>query len=207
MQTQIARFMALGGGAFGIVVALTILTNSNFDAWPFLVFILLLACAAPVTAVWRGIKPQQRSLLWLANGTALLYCGYISRFSIGLYLFPAVALILLAGLLTIRDYASLIGRPTRADNPPAETSLTTLKPVPALVPQLPKLTLREREVLSLIAEGKSNQEIADALVISPNTVRHHVHQLLHKLQCTSRSEAATMVRAAGWFTTAPDDKP
>jgi DNA-binding NarL/FixJ family response regulator len=72
---------------------------------------------------------------------------------------------------------------------------------------MPDLTPRERDVLRLITEGKSNQEIASHLVISSNTVRHHVHQVLRKVGASSRHEAAEMARAAAWFTPGSDAKP
>jgi DNA-binding NarL/FixJ family response regulator len=53
-----------------------------------------------------------------------------------------------------------------------------------------RLTQRESEVLSLLAWGLTNREIADRLVISPKTVEHHVSQVLGKLGLRSRAEAA-----------------
>jgi DNA-binding NarL/FixJ family response regulator len=52
------------------------------------------------------------------------------------------------------------------------------------------LTHREREVLALIGEGLTNQEIADRLVIEVGTVKNHVHNILDKLHVSSRGEAA-----------------
>jgi DNA-binding CsgD family transcriptional regulator len=51
------------------------------------------------------------------------------------------------------------------------------------------LTLREREVLRLIAAGKSNQDIADLLFLSSGTVKVHVTHILSKLGVRSRSAA------------------
>jgi NarL family two-component system response regulator LiaR len=51
------------------------------------------------------------------------------------------------------------------------------------------LTEREMEVLSLVAQGKSNQQIADAMVISIATVKAHISNILSKLQVSSRAEA------------------
>jgi two-component system, NarL family, response regulator len=52
-----------------------------------------------------------------------------------------------------------------------------------------RLTQREKEVLALIAAGKSNPEIAQVLYITPGTVRVHVHALLHKLGVRDRTQA------------------
>lgn len=51
------------------------------------------------------------------------------------------------------------------------------------------LTEREQEVLSLVVQGHSNQQIADAMVISLATVKAHVSSILSKLQVSSRAEA------------------
>lgn len=52
------------------------------------------------------------------------------------------------------------------------------------------LTTREREVLKLIAQGKSNQEIADELFITLKTVKTHVSNILAKLEVDDRTKAA-----------------
>jgi DNA-binding NarL/FixJ family response regulator len=53
------------------------------------------------------------------------------------------------------------------------------------------LSERELEVLALVAEGKTNAEIAEVLILSEKTVRNHVSTILEKLQLTNRIEAAT----------------
>jgi DNA-binding CsgD family transcriptional regulator/pimeloyl-ACP methyl ester carboxylesterase len=60
-----------------------------------------------------------------------------------------------------------------------------------------QLSHREVEVLRLIAAGKSNQQIADALVISLSTVLHHVTNILTKTGCSNRTEAAIYARDRG----------
>lgn len=61
----------------------------------------------------------------------------------------------------------------------------------------PDLTEREREVLILIARGRSNAEIAAELSISLKTVRNHASNIFNKLQVADRTQAAIRARDAG----------
>ena len=61
----------------------------------------------------------------------------------------------------------------------------------------PELTDREYEILTLIAQRKSNAEIAAHLVLSPKTVRNHVSNVLSKLQVTDRADAMHAAWTAG----------
>lgn len=61
----------------------------------------------------------------------------------------------------------------------------------------PELTEREREILSYIADGHTNAEIAEKLVISMKTVRNHVSNIFSKLQVADRAQAAIRAREAG----------
>lgn len=54
------------------------------------------------------------------------------------------------------------------------------------------LTQREQEILQLVAEGKTNPEIAEELYIASGTVRVHVHAILHKLEVSDRTQAVTV---------------
>ena len=63
-------------------------------------------------------------------------------------------------------------------------------PIPTTPAALASLSHSEREVLGLLAIGKSNQEIADALFISLDTVATHVRNILTKIGCINRTEAA-----------------
>ena len=54
---------------------------------------------------------------------------------------------------------------------------------------------RESEVLTLLATGHSNLEIADQLFISPNTVKTHLHQLYQKLNVSRRGQAVQKARS------------
>jgi NarL family two-component system response regulator LiaR len=79
------------------------------------------------------------------------------------------------------------GRPTLA--PEATVALIRLKTGP-LKPGS-GLSKREREVLALIVQGLSNEQIAERLVISPATARHHVSACIQKLGAANRAQAAS----------------
>jgi DNA-binding NarL/FixJ family response regulator len=64
-------------------------------------------------------------------------------------------------------------------------------------PAFPDLTERERELLDLIAQGKSNNEIAQILVLSPRTVRNYVSNIFSKLQVADRAQAFLRARESG----------
>jgi DNA-binding NarL/FixJ family response regulator len=61
----------------------------------------------------------------------------------------------------------------------------------------PELTERELEILRYIAHGRTNQEIADVLVLSLKTVRNHVSNICGKLQVADRAQAVIRARDAG----------
>jgi pimeloyl-ACP methyl ester carboxylesterase/DNA-binding CsgD family transcriptional regulator len=103
---------------------------------------------------------------------------------------------------------------TTADEPAWETLIANVRHFIATGEPLPesssqtemprgdagRLTAREVEVLRLIAEGRSNQEIARELVISINTVTNHVKNILGKTGTANRTEAAAFAHRNGLST-------
>ena len=75
----------------------------------------------------------------------------------------------------------------------AKASRSLLDGLGADVASSDPLTRREREVASLVAQGRSNREIADHLVLSERTVETHVSRILTKLDLTSRTQVAAWV--------------
>jgi DNA-binding NarL/FixJ family response regulator len=64
-------------------------------------------------------------------------------------------------------------------------------------PELGRLTEREREIMSLVAEGLSNDEIAQRLVVSPATVRTHVSRAMVKLHARDRAQLVVFAVQSG----------
>ncbi len=68
---------------------------------------------------------------------------------------------------------------------------------PAQSVTLAQLSEREREVLTLIAQGLTNAAIAERLVLSPKTVRNYISEIYSKLQVTDRIQAVLLARESG----------
>jgi NarL family two-component system response regulator LiaR len=80
------------------------------------------------------------------------------------------------------------GRPTIASAAAQVLVQATMQPAPVGA----DLTPRERQVLALLAEGRTNKQIAEALTVSSGTVRLHVSNILSKLGVSNRTEAARL---------------
>lgn len=68
---------------------------------------------------------------------------------------------------------------------------------PARLPAFPELTEREAQILAQVSRGLTNKEIARALSISEKTVKHHMTNVMQKLQVRNRVEAAMIFRRQG----------
>jgi DNA-binding NarL/FixJ family response regulator len=91
---------------------------------------------------------------------------------------------LLSPSVTRRLIAEFASRPDRVENP-----------------RFGQLTDREREVLIEVAHGKSNEEVAETLFISENTVKTHVKRVLAKLEARDRVQAVVMAYEGGLMDT------
>jgi len=79
----------------------------------------------------------------------------------------------------------------------AQRMMNFFRAPPTTVMAFPELTEREREILTLIAQGQSNAVIAERLVISAKTVSNHISNIFNKLQVADRAQAAIRAREAG----------
>ena len=114
-------------------------------------------------------------------------CGYLLMDGEGALILGAIAAAAGGGgALSPRIAAILIDRVRERSQPP-----------PSDGDDRAKLTAREREVLSLVVEGRDNTEIAAELVITLETVKTHVSSLLSKLEADNRVQAAVKAVRAG----------
>jgi LuxR family maltose regulon positive regulatory protein len=87
-----------------------------------------------------------------------------------------------------------LDRVVQAFQPPAVRAAST---APAATVLIDHLTSRELEVLGFIAAGRRNQEIADELVVTLDTVKKHMSNILRKLEVSSRTQAVARARELG----------
>jgi two-component system response regulator DesR len=88
-----------------------------------------------------------------------------------------------------------VGQESGAEIRMVGLGMTVFRPDEA--PTGPPLTDREREVLDLIAGGSTNREIAEALFLSPHTVKEHTSSLYRKLSVRNRAEAVQKAQRLG----------
>ena len=79
----------------------------------------------------------------------------------------------------------------------ARRSRVVARPTRRVAPDPSELTSREREVLGLLAEGRTNRQIADTLFLSAKTIEIHVSRILDKLGASTRGEAVAIARRSG----------
>ena len=102
-----------------------------------------------------------------------------------------------AGARATADLAREAAHAMRAKPLLAELTALGSSPAPATGSDSATLTPREREILALVAEGRSNGEIGKQLFISTKTVSVHVSNILAKLDAASRTEAAAVAHRRG----------
>lgn len=174
-------------------VVLTVVSSESHE-WPFAVYTSLLGIAivAPRTTAGRRSVTAAAALVppatYLFGGTVALLpydtrlelqtgdqgLGYRAATFV-MYLVVTLFLVRLAGW-------TAGGRPSRAD------SHDERQPIGS-TPTIEKLTRRENEVFGLVAQGLTNREIAEKLVVGTETVKSHVAEILRKLNLRDRSAA------------------
>jgi DNA-binding CsgD family transcriptional regulator/tetratricopeptide (TPR) repeat protein len=155
----------------------------------------------PAAAAWRGAADRWRVR---ENRYLLAYCrwreaeaslGDGDRASAATALAEAHGIASSLGARPLKAAVEALATRGRLD---LSRDGATTAPVPATVGEDPfGLTRREREVLPLLVQGRTNRQIAEALFISENTAGVHVSNILGKLGASTRTEAAGIAARLG----------
>ncbi len=145
---------------------------------------------------WRGLTPLPDTLVLELPNERKVIVDYIECGASGYALQGASTVEVVATIRQILGKTIYCSPEVTAELCARLASLkAAVVPLPAKLP----LTAREFEVLRLIADGLSNQDIADRLVIDVRTVKHHVHNILQKLALSHRWDAARLAIERGWL--------
>ena len=165
---------------------------------------LVMPGAAPLDGIQGIMQAAPRTPILVVTGTeddALLLAllklgvaGFAPKSASGAIVEAAIRLILAGGRYLPPRLADIAA--ARVDTAPAgdralikDLSLAR-RPDQFNQPALDPLTLRQTEVLKLVAQGRSNKEIARTLGLAPSTVKTHLENLLQTLGVANRTEAA-----------------
>lgn len=187
-RAQLRGQIALLEGDLAAAEAALLEAETLQQAWPMPTFI----GDVRVTLAWLRLMQRNPDEAWKVFQPVLERCR--QEDSLGLLLTsPAFVVDPLLALVPADQRAALQPLLVRLQawrSTPAEV----VKPVPTLPLVLQELSEREREVLAMLAAGESNKLIARALDLSPHTVKRHVANILAKLDCSSRGQAAALWR-------------
>lgn len=170
-------------------------------------------CLEPLAWIAAEEPQHCRRAAWLLGAVSVLYrkCGAVPLFGVPmLQEFPHAAERQARQVLgdAVYEAAFRSGATAPLDQVVADATGEKPRPAPAAEPEeqvtpLGVLTRRQRQVAVLVAEGLSNRQIADQLVISKRTADAHVEQILTKLGFSSRAQIAALVGEANGTTAQP----
>ncbi len=134
-----------------------------------------------VSALKRALSVVRILILTTSDDEAHLF-GAVRAGAVGYLLKSRSMGELTAAVRSVHNGASIIG-PSVASRVMNEFAATARS---EKSPAMPHLTVRELDVLKLMVEGRANQEISRRLLISENTVKNHIRNILEKLQFCAR---------------------
>lgn len=151
-------------------------------------------------AVGLEVDPEQHAASWAAATTAFAAYGHryeearsAGRYAAALRGTPEAGRSTAVAAAALETAHQLGAAPLVAELRPLDRT----SPRTAAVGALEVLTPREREVIALVADGRSNREIGERLFVSTKTASVHVSNILAKLSVHTRTEAAAVARRRG----------
>ena len=153
------------------------------------------AWSAAARAWQAAAEPYPLAYSWLRLAEAAVAAS--DRQEAGRAIRQAYALASRVGAMPIAEEASALARRIRLSLDQPDADAGAARPAPEDPLARFGLTEREREILVLLAGGRSNPQIAEALFISPKTASVHVSNIMAKLGVDSRVEAAAVAHRLG----------
>jgi DNA-binding CsgD family transcriptional regulator len=161
-------------------------------------FIELLYMSLFASVVLRYAKNQNRpNAKIMTRFTMLMVLGLVLRLAVVPFYFasswilaPLILIYFLTNFIPLfyfKNNSDLVFRPVHAENP--------IKEKKALIYEKYQITKREREIVEQICQGKTNQQIADELFISLQTVKDHTHRIYTKIGINGRMKLVQLVNA------------
>ena len=147
-----------------------------------------------------GMRPARAYALW--RQAQVILSATRARVPSGLLLREAHAIAVELGAAPLRERIEALAVRGRIDLVASSARAAAESPASVRF----RLTSREREVLELVAAGRTNRQIAEALFIGEKTAGVHVSNILGKLGAGGRTEAAAIARRFGLITEAPIDR-
>jgi DNA-binding CsgD family transcriptional regulator len=184
----LALATVVGGAAAGLLPPLTPFVHGvTATDWPMYAGLF----AVPALVVANGTRPVLRSSFIAA---VLLPLGLVAlQLLSGLPVTPESAVLLIIASLLLWMLGWLVAGVVAflasvLRDPLIRARFNDALKLGPSIDSVPRLTARERDVLLLVSDGKSNAEIAAALFLSEATVKSHLHSILSKLSLKSRTE-------------------
>jgi DNA-binding CsgD family transcriptional regulator len=184
--------------AMGLVFLMNAITN-DWGAWAYAWMFCISGLAAGLALGSRFSGHLQNLMPWAARAAGI-FLGFFAFFGAivgGVFMRGFSLLLLAAGgvLLILRARHPRIAR--GADPSPANPSPQLARPNPETEPLVEPLTGRELEVLHLIEQGLTNQQIAERMVVAASTVKTHINNIYAKLGVQTRTQAVRRGRELG----------
>ena len=192
--------------ALGVIFLINIVTG-DWNAWAY-------AWLLAVAGLGLGIVLANRELHWRREaslvGAGLMVGGVtlsvlFGAIAGGKFIMVMAPILLVLGGLALRwlHIETLLPERILRRFRPAVTSPTGAPGRPDQSPLVEPLSTRELEVLQLIEQGLSNQEIADKLTLAPSTVKTHINNIYGKLGVQTRVQAIKQARELGLLISNP----
>lgn len=196
--------------ALGLIFLLNVLTG-DWNAWAYAWLLLAAAVGSGLILASRDQPwPQAASLAgWGLAAAGVTLFAVFGAIAGGLFIQVMAPILLILGGLSLRwaPWQVIFSEPVLQRFHPAVTPAPDAKAPPAQPGLVEPLSARELEVLKLVSQGLSNQQIAAKLNIAPSTVKTHINNIYGKLGVETRTQAVRQAQESGLLGSTSGESP